>query len=105
MHTFLVVSRHSPENCDAYNEKAGKLVLELVGELQGLLKKHGVKMVGGWVVPREHLNFLVFEAPSLEAFQNFTMEPEVAAQGAYNTIETKIAISIEEAVATILQAK
>ena len=105
MPTFLMISRHSPENCDMYNEKARKVTLELMGKIEGLLKKHGVKMVGGWIVPTEHLMFGVFEAPSLEAFQNFGMEPEIAAMNAYNTAEIKIAMSLEEAMAMLQQAR
>jgi len=106
MPTFLVISRHSPENCNTFNEKARKATLELMGKLDGLLKKHGVKRVGAWVVlGGEHLNFMVFEAPSLEAFQKFSMEPEVRALNAYNTNETKIAMTIEESMKLLTQAK
>jgi len=98
MPTFLVISRHSPENCATFNEKARKIQIELMGKLDGLLKKHGVKRVGAWTVPGgEHLSFMVFEAPSLEAFQKFSMEPEIKALNAYSTNETKLVMTIEEA--------
>jgi len=31
--TFMVMSRHSPENCGAYNEKARKVFLQLLVSL------------------------------------------------------------------------
>ncbi len=57
MSTFLLIHRSSPENSPVYNEKSRKMVLELVDKFEELLKKHGVKMIGGWVVPSEHLIF------------------------------------------------
>ena len=80
-----------------FNEKARKMTLQLVDKMEGLLKKHGVKMVGCWHVPNEHLMFEVYEAPSSEAFQKLGREPEIQAWYAYNTVEMKVAISTEEA--------
>jgi len=88
-----------------FNEKARKVTLQLVNKMEGLLKKHGVKMVGLWQVPTEHLIFEVYEAPSYEAFQKLGREPELLAWSAYNTMEMKSAISIEEATQRLLQAK
>jgi len=88
-----------------FNEKARKVTLQLVNKMPDLLEKHGVKMVGLWQVPTEHLIFEVHEAPSLEAFQKLGREPEILAWNAYNTMEMKIAISAEEATQMLLQAK
>jgi hypothetical protein len=105
MPTFLLISRHSPENCPMFNEKVRKVTLQLVTKMEELLKKHGVKMVGTWLVPTEHLMFEVYEAPSYEAFQKFGREPEILATMAYNTTEMKSAISAEEAAQMLLQAE
>jgi tyrosyl-tRNA synthetase len=106
MPTFLSIARHSPENCDWFNEKSRKVTLELIGKLDKLLKKHGCKMLGAWSVePSEHLGLWVIEAPTLEAFQKFGMEPEVLAASAYCTIETKIVTSLEEETKLRQQAK
>ena len=43
--------------------------------------------------------------PSLEAFQKFSMEPEIIATSAYDTAEVKIAMSIEESMKMLQQAK
>jgi len=68
-------------------------------------KKYGVKMVGAWSVPNEHLNLLVIEAPSLEAFQKISMEPEAMAVGAGETYEVKLALGIQEIVKMLRQTK
>ncbi len=97
MPTFLVISRHSPEYCPEFNEKVRKAMLEAVGKMDGLLKKHGVKLVGAWFgsVPADHIYYMVYEAPSVEAFQKLSMEPESLAAAAHDTQEIKIVTSLE----------
>ena len=94
--TFLIISRHSPENCPMNNEKMKKLTLELPDKLGGLEKKHGIKRVGVWTVIPEHLLVWVYEAPTSEALQKFSMEPEMVKWMAWNTSEIKLAMSLEE---------
>lgn len=96
MPTFLIVSRHSPENCPINNEKMKKLTLELPEKLNGLEKKHGIKRTGVWTVIPEHLLIWVYEAPSSEALQKFSMEPDIVKCPAWNTSEIKLAMSLEE---------
>jgi len=97
MVTLLFISRHSPENCPMYNEKVRKVVLERADKWEGLAKRYGIKRIGIWLVPSEHLRVGVVEAPSLEIFQKFRMDPEIARSGSYETAEIKIAISFGEA--------
>lgn len=97
MPTFMVILRHSPENCDWFNEKSRKASLEFMGKADELMKKHEIKMLGAWTMdPAGHQSFWVVEAPSLEAFQKFGMEPEALAQLAYRTMDIKIVMSFEE---------
>ncbi len=70
-----------------------------------LSKKYGVKMVGAWSVPNEHLDLNVIEAPSLEAFQKFMMEPEALAVSASETTEVKVAFNLEEISKMLRQTK
>ncbi len=105
MPTFLMISRHSPENCPAFNEKARTASMNLTSKMPELLKKHGVKFVGSWVAGWEHTNYMVVEAPSIEAFQNFGYEPEVFATGAFETMEIKIVMTMEEALKLMPELK
>ena len=86
-----------------FNEEARKLWLEYISKFDELVKKHGIKRLGGWIVPTEHLSVGVFDAPSLEAFQSWSMEPLVLAFGAYETYEVKLAFSMEEAAQMLKQ--
>ena len=54
MAIFLIVSRHSPENCPINNEKMKKITLQLPEKLGALEKKHGIKRIGAWTVIPEH---------------------------------------------------
>jgi len=97
MPTFMMILRHSPESCDWFNEKSRKATLKFMGKFDELLKKHGIKMLGCWTLePAGHQTYMVIEAPSMEAFQKFCMEPEVLATLAYRTIETKMVMSLDE---------
>ena len=96
MTLFLMFAKHSPENCPGFNEKAAKAYKDMFDNMEALLKKHGIRLVGGWIVPPEHLAVAVYDTPSLEAFQKVSMEPEILAMSEFSTNEYKIAISFEE---------
>jgi hypothetical protein len=88
-----------------FNEKARKVYMEYFSKLDGISKKHGIKMLGACTVYTEHLTVNIFEAPSLEAFQKCGMEPEVLAISAYETYEVKSALGMEEATKMLRQTK
>jgi len=96
MVTFLLISRHSPADCPVHNEKSRKSMAEYMSKVPELLAKHGVKMVGSWVVHTEHLVVEVYEAPSYEAMDACSMEPEVMALSTWTTTEHKVAMKLEE---------
>jgi hypothetical protein len=64
--------------------------------LGDLEKKHGIKRIGVWTVIPEHLTVWVYEAPSSENLQKFSMEPDMIKWMAWNTNEIKLAMSLEE---------
>jgi L-rhamnose mutarotase len=96
MPTFLLINRHSPENCSMFNEEARKMHLDLIEKLEAILKKHEIKMLGCWCAPLEHTKYDVFDAPSLEAFEKMAQEPEIVKWSAYNTVEIKLVYPFEE---------
>jgi len=105
MPTFLLISRHTPENCPMNNEKKRKANLAYFAKWDAWSKKYKVKMVGAWSVSNEHVTFLVIEAPSLEAFQKLRMEPEARAVAATETIEIKMVVNKEEIMKMLRQTK
>jgi len=85
-----------------FNKEARKATLALMANQEALMKKYKAKPLGGWVVSNEHLVIWAIEVPSLDIMQQFMMEPVMIAQSAFNTIEVKVATSIEES-AKLLQ--
>ena len=96
MPLFLAISRHAPESCPMHNEKTKKAVVDLMGKLGQLTKKHGIKMVGSWTSVPEHLMIIVYDAPNMEALMKFGMEPEAMTWSGYNTTEIKPVMTTEE---------
>ena len=105
MPTFLLISRHTPENCPMNNEKKRNANLAYFAKWDAWSKKYKVKMVGAWSVSNEHVTFLVIEAPNLEAFQKLRMEPEARAVAATETVETKMVVNKEEILKMLRQTK
>jgi len=102
MATFLAMSKHAPDKCPTFNETTKRVYEKWFSSVAENYRKHGVKLIGGWSVHGEHLNFWVIEAPSLEALQALMMEPDILALSAIETMEFKMAMSMEE-VAKMLQ--
>jgi uncharacterized protein with GYD domain len=96
MPTFLMISKHSPENCPVFNEKVKKTALAYMNKMDAWAKKYGIKVIGTASVFSEHLNIMIFEAPDLQAIQKVGMEPEAMAMSAYTHTEVKLALNTEE---------
>lgn len=105
MPTFLVISKHSPDNCAMFNEKAKKAMLAYMNKMDVWAKKYRLKVLAAANVPNEHLSVMICEAPNLEVMQKASMEPVVMALSAYNTIEVKPALGMEETKKVMLQTR
>jgi len=79
-----------------HNEKVKKATVDLMAKMDQLLKKHGIKVVGGWHSAPDHFTVVVYDAPSMEALLKFSMEPEVRAYSSYHMTETRPVMTIEE---------
>ena len=88
MPIFSMISKHSDEGCPIHNEK---MRFEIAG-IWELTKTYGIKDVGIWAVIPEHLLFMVFEAPTSDAFLKFSMEPDMMKWIASNTTKIKMAM-------------
>jgi len=88
-----------------YNEEYKKMMSSMnVEEREKIMQKHGIKDVGSWMVPSEHLSVHVIEAPSAEAYNQFVAEfnpPYLR----FSTTEMKIAIGMEEAMKMMMENK
>jgi hypothetical protein len=103
MATFIMISRHTPDKCAMYNPAAKKALTEWYANKSWI--KHGVKLLGAWNVGTEHQNYIVFEAPSLDALMKAGKEPDFMAMGASETAEVKIAMDLGEVIKMLQQFK
>ncbi len=96
MPIVIAMVRHSPENCAMFNTEARKATLSMMAQLEALLKKYGIKVLGAWAVSNEHLIIWVVEFPTLDAMEQFLNEPVMVKEMAFNTVEIKIATKLED---------
>ena len=96
MPTFLMIGRHSAENCPMLNEKSRKVAMEWFNKRDALFKKLGIKLLGSWTVVGEHIQVGAWEAPNSDAIQKLFSEPEMMALNAIETFDVKMAYTTEE---------
>lgn len=96
MVTVLVIGRHTAESCAIFNERSQKLTAAWYSKKAELEAKHGVKELVAVAVTPEHLTVEVLQAPSFEALQAFFNEPENVAMASWQTMEMKVAETLEE---------
>ena len=68
---FVVLGVHSAEVCPTSNAKSRALLLEMGPQIPKLAEQHGVKLVAGPYVNREHMTVTVAETDSSEALDAF----------------------------------
>jgi hypothetical protein len=71
---FVLLGEHSPEICPTSNATTRSLLLEVGPQIPGIAEKHGVNIVAGPFVNREHTTVVVVESDSAEAVDAFVVE-------------------------------
>jgi hypothetical protein len=95
------ISKHSPENCPAFEAKFKGTFLKAVEMDESLAAKHGIKIVGAWVDSPGHTVYSVYDAPSMENLMEYSMEPEMMATMSFQTSVMKPLKTIKEVAAMI----
>lgn len=72
-----------------FNETTKQIHLNLIKNLDPLLKKHNVHLLGCWFDLPGHTLYEVYDAPDANAFQKLAMEPEILQWSSFNTMEIK----------------
>lgn len=94
---FLTTARHTPESCPQHNEGARNVYNQFYAKLNELMRKNGIKMVGGWVSLPEHLIVFVFDVQDPAAMINFMSEPEMVAWASYQVLKNRPVRMFDEA--------
>ncbi len=93
---IMQISKHNAEVCPTYNAQNRGSTVALLKNFDSLLAKHDIKLAGMWNDHPGHTVYNIFEAPSMDAFMAFSMEPDMVSWLAYNTVETKVVFGREE---------
>ena|SRR3990172_12681016 len=104
MHIMQII-KHSPESCPLGNPKNLNVMMVWLEKIESLSAKHGIKVLGVWTDRWGHTSWAVFEAPSMEAFAKFELEPENMARVTFNYVETRIVTSAKETLSFFIQHK
>jgi L-rhamnose mutarotase len=103
MPTFLLISRHAPERCWMFDAKSKQIHRNLLDKLESLLKKYQITLLGCWFDLPGHALYEVYDAPSLEAFQKMSMEPEIVQWSSFNTMEIKLVSTLDDVMTVLKQ--
>lgn len=68
---YVVLGVHSPEICPLSNAKTKALLLEIGPRIPDIGKQHGVNLVAGPFVNREHTTVMILEADRAEDLDAF----------------------------------
>jgi hypothetical protein len=71
---FVVLASHSPDICPTSNAKTKGLLLDLAPQIPSIAQKHGVNIVAGPYVNREHLTVVIVETDRPEALDDFLVD-------------------------------
>lgn len=95
MPVFILDMEHSPEMCPMYNEKIKKKFKEQYSKMKEIAAKQEIKILINLSVAMDHTSFLVLEAPSVQAMENFVMELGLVS---FQTITMRHAIDTDDVV-------
>lgn len=77
--------------------------MQWLESIEKLAAKHDVKVVGIWTDRWGHTTWTVFEAPDIDNFRKFELEPENIARLTFTSIENVIVTSANETLAFFKQ--
>lgn len=95
---FVIVARHSPENCPSSNAKIRELMKQGAGEVPNIAKKLGVKIITLNVFGPDHEILAVVEANGIESVREFALQSRLMQ---WNTVNIHATWSMEEAMAKV----
>ena len=71
---YVIIGEHSAEVCPSSNAKTKALLLEVGPQIPKIAEQHGVTIVAGPFVNREHITVVVVESDRAEAVDDFLMQ-------------------------------
>jgi hypothetical protein len=75
---YVVLASHPPEICPTSNAKTRALLLDLAPQIPAIAQKHGVNILAGPFVNREHLAVTIVDTDSAEGLDDFLVDSRLA---------------------------
>jgi hypothetical protein len=101
---MMRISKHSPDDCPAFEAKNRDIFLRAIEKHDQLASKHKIKIVGSWVDSPAHTVYSIYDTPSMEDLMAYTMEPEIMAAMSFQITEIK-SLTPAKDVAAILESR
>jgi len=98
---FVVLGTHSPETCPLSNAKVNALLLEIGPQIPNIAKQHGVNIVAGPFVNREHMTVVIVETERAEDLDDFL---EASRLHQWNKLRILPSFSMEEGMRDLREA-
>lgn len=95
---FVLVARHSPEQCPAANGKIREIMKEAAKRTPEIARQLGVRVAGSYVLGPDHEVLAMLEADRIESVQEFALQTRMMQ---WNTVSIRAAWGMEEAIAKI----
>lgn len=75
---YVILATHSPEICPTSNAKTKGMLLDLAPHIPAIAQKHGVNIIAGPYVNREHVSVVIVEADRAEGLDDFIVDSRLA---------------------------
>jgi hypothetical protein len=75
---YVVLATHSPDICPTSNAKTKALMLEMTPHIPEIAQKHGVNIVAGPFVNREHMAVTIVDTDRAEGLDDFLVDSHLA---------------------------
>jgi hypothetical protein len=76
---YVLLAEHTPDICPQSNTRTREFMMKAGPEMMNVAKRHGVTVVSGPYVSREHLSVVVLDSPKAESVDSFISESGLAA--------------------------
>jgi hypothetical protein len=98
---YVVLGTHSPETCPLSNAKIKALLLDIGPQIPNIAKQHGVNIVAGPFVNREHMTVAIVETESADDLDSFL---EASRLHQWNQLHILPSYSIEDGMKEVREA-
>ena len=93
MEHFVLLLKHTSDQCPTANSTVRKLFMRGASELPKLAQKLGVKFVAGPLISAAHTSVAVVQAEKVDAVRDLVLQ--------WNSIEVVPSITIEQAIVEV----